>query len=186
MFTGIITDLGNVISRERSRLIIRAPQTAGELCQGDSISVNGACVTVISNSGDIFTVDLLDETLITTNLGKLKKQDVVNLEPALRVGDRLGGHIVTGHVDGTGKLVRKYKKGNDTVIEIELSRCLINRIRPKDSIAVNGVSLTVVRKNRNRFTAHIIPHTWKHTNLIKCRAGALVNIELDKYMRTEK
>ena len=184
MFTGIIKDTGIVHSRGRNRLVIQAPQTAPELGRGDSVAVNGVCVTVVSNTSDTFSVDLLDETLSKTNLGKLKKRDLVNLEPALRVGDRLGGHIVTGHADGTGKMVRRYKKGNDTVIEVELHRLgLAGRIRPKDSIAVNGISFTIVRKSGGKFTVHVIPHTLNNTNLIKCRPGTPLNIELDKYMQ---
>lgn len=181
MFTGIIKDLGNLKSRIGHTLTISAPHTVKELKTGDSVSVNGGCLTVVSKDSNSFSVDLLTETIKKTNLGRLRTGDPVNIELALKVGDRLGGHIVTGHVDCTGKIIRKYRKGNDTVIEIELPVNVARNLIPKGSIAVNGVSLTVVNIVRNRFGIHLIPYTLKHTNLGLCRIGSLVNIEFDKY-----
>lgn len=181
MFTGIITDLGNLKTRIGHTLTISAPRTVKELKIGDSISVNGVCLTVAKKDPDNFSVDLLTETIKKTNLGKLKIRDLVNLELALRVGDRLGGHIVTGHVDCTGKIIRKYKKENDTVIEIELPVGIARNLITKGSISINGVSLTIVNVLRNRFTVYLIPYTLGHTNLGQCRIGDLVNIDFDKY-----
>lgn len=183
MFTGIITELGKVNNRIGHTLSVNAPLSAKELKQGDSICINGVCLTMTEKDSQKFKADLLSETLNKTNLGRLKTGDLVNLELALKVGDRLGGHIVTGHVDTTGKLIRKYKKGTDTVFETEIPILLAKRLITKGSIAINGVSLTVVNIVRNRFTVHLIPYTLKTTNLSQCKIGSLLNIELDKYLR---
>lgn len=171
MFTGIITDIGRVKSRIGNKLCISGKI---DLRLGDSISVNGVCLTVVKKEPDSFTVDLLDETIKRTNLWKLQIGEQVNLELALKVGDRLGGHIVTGHVDCIGRVIRRYRN----ILEIESP---VRNLLPKGSIAVNGVSLTIVKVIRNRFTVHLIPYTLEHTNLGKTR---VVNIETDKYFHT--
>lgn len=171
MFTGIITSLGKVKSRIGNKLCIASKI---DIKLGDSISVNGVCLTVAKKEPDNFTVDLLDETIKKTNLGKLRIGETVNLELALKVGDRIGGHIVTGHVDCTGRVIRRYRN----ILEIESP---IRGLLPKGSIAVNGVSLTIVKVVRNRFTVHLIPYTLQHTNLGQSR---IVNIETDKYLHT--
>jgi riboflavin synthase len=182
MFTGIITEIGKVKARVGGKLEITAPQSVTELKIGDSICVNGVCLTVVKKDNETFSADVLTETLSRTNLVKLKKGDLINLELALKVGDRLGGHIVTGHVDCTGKLIRKYKKQNDTVLEIEVPLAFGKNIIQKGSVAVNGISLTVASIVRNKLNVHIIPHTLKSTNLINCKIGQLINIETDKYL----
>lgn len=181
MFTGLITDIGKLKSRIGNTVTITAPKTVSEIKTGDSVSVNGICLTVIKTNSNSFSADLLAETIAKTNIGKLRVGDPVNLELALKVGDRLGGHIVTGHVDYTGKVIRKYKKIKDTVLEIEAPIFIAKKLMPKWSIAINGVSLTVVRVLGKRFTVHLIPYTQENTNLGQCRIGELVNIELDKY-----
>lgn len=181
MFTGIITDTGKIRNRIGNTISIIVPNTVQEIKTGDSVSVNGVCLTVTKKDSNSFSVDLLTETIKKTNLCKLKLGGIVNLELALKVGDRLGGHIVTGHIDCTGKIIRRYKKGNDAVIEIELPVVIAKKLIPKGSIAINGVSLTIVNVLRNRFTVHLIPYTLEHTNLGQCRIGDLVNIEFDKY-----
>lgn len=178
MFTGLITDIGKVKSKSGNTLSITT--NIQDLKIGDSVCVNGVCLTVVNRDSNSFSANLLTETLKKTNLGKLVPGDPVNLELPLKVGDRLGGHIVTGHVDCTGKLIRRYKKGNDIVVEIEIPITTSKNLIPKGSIAVNGVSLTIVKIMRNRFTAHLIPYTLEHTNLNQTR---IVNIELDKYSR---
>jgi len=183
MFTGIITEIGKIQNKSGNSLSVWAPNSCHELKIGDSISVNGVCLTVVKKDNEIFSANVLSETLSKTNLSKLKTGDLVNLELALKVGDRLGGHIVTGHVDCTGKLVYKYKKQNDFVIEIELPLTFTKDIIKKGSVAINGISLTVVNILRNRLKVHIIPHTLNNTNLSKCKIGQLVNIETDKYLR---
>lgn len=183
MFTGIITEIGKLKNKSGNVLSIFAPKSIIELKLGDSISVNGVCLTVTEKNSGNFKVDLLSETLKKTNLGRLKTGEPVNLELALKVGDRLGGHIATGHVDCTGKLVRRYKQGNDIVLEVELIPLFIRNIIQKGSIAINGVSLTVVKIFRNRFSVHLIPHTLKSTNFSQCKIGCILNIETDKYLR---
>lgn len=184
MFTGLIQEIGILKARAgNNRLTITAPSIAKDSKEGDSISVNGVCLTIVKKEQDSFTVDLLTETIKKTNLGKIRIGDSVNLESALKVGDKLGGHIVTGHTDCTGKLVRKYRKTNDTVIEIELPITIAKKLITKGSVSINGVSLTIVNITRNRFTTHLIPYTLEHTNLGNCKIGNLLNIELDKYLQ---
>lgn len=176
MFTGLITDIGRVKGRSGNRISIAT--NIKDLKLGDSISVNGVCLTVAEKDSNSFSADLLTETIRKTNLGRLVPGEPVNLELPLKVGDRIGGHIVTGHVDCMGKVIRRYKNGNDMVVEIEVPTAISKNLIPKGSIAVNGTSLTIVKIMRNRFTVHLIPYTIEHTNLCKAR---LVNIELDKY-----
>lgn len=185
MFTGIITDIGRLKSRAGNVLTITAPNTVPELKAGDSISVNGICLTVVNKDSANFSVNLLEETVEKTNIGKSKAGDPINLELALKVGDRLGGHVVTGHVDCTGKLLRKYNKRNDIVMEIAVPAIISKKLAQKGSIAINGVSLTIVNISGNRFAVHLIPYTLEHTNLGQCRIGSLLNIETDRYMRND-
>lgn len=178
MFTGLIVEIGKVKHRTGNTICITAPL---DLKIGDSISVNGVCLTVTKKDSNGFCADLLNETIKRTNLGKLKIGEAVNLELALRVGDRLAGHIVTGHVDCTGKILRRYRKGNDVVLEVETIGTIAKAIVAKGSVAVNGVSLTVVSVRSNRFIVHLIPHTLEKTNL---RQARIVNIEYDKILNS--
>lgn len=179
MFTGIIAEIGKVKSRKDSQLMVVAPVSAGVLQPSDSISVNGVCLTVTACLKETFSVDLLDETLKRTNLGQLNIGAPVNLELALKAGDRLGGHLVTGHVDGLGRIKKVFKQGRDIIVEVSMSRELARYIKVKGSVALDGVSLTVVRVFSNTFTVHLIPYSANHTILGQKRPGNILNIEVD-------
>jgi riboflavin synthase len=180
MFTGLIETTARVAAMRRSsrggRLTI-ASNLEG-LATGDSISVNGACQTVAELGDGTFSCDVLPETLRVTNLGKLKSGSIVNLERALEAGARLGGHIVNGHVDGIGRVIRVIR--DPLGIEIDAGRELGRYIVSKGSVAVDGVSLTVgPDPSAGRFKVFIIPHTWETTTLGRARPGSGVNIEVD-------
>ncbi|MDP2895860.1 MAG: riboflavin synthase [bacterium] len=187
MFTGIVEEIGKVVSLQTSgaggRLVLEAEKVLEGTQLGDSILVNGACLTVSSLSGGRITMDLLGETLSKTNLGSLRRGDIVNLERSLTPQSRLGGHFVLGHVDGTGTITRFEKSGEDMVLEIEAEEEIVKRLAPKGSVAVDGMSLTVVSVVNRRFTVHIIPHTLSFTNLRERKPGDKVNIEVDVFAR---
>jgi riboflavin synthase len=150
----------------------------GEVAIGDSIAVNGVCQTVAERDGGVFACDVLAETLRVSTLGSLRPGSRVNLERALRSGDRFGGHIVNGHVDGVGTVTRVSRSSR--MLDIAAPRGIIDYLVPKGSVAVDGVSLTVgPRPGATRFEVFIIPHTWERTTLGSMRAGAKVNIEID-------
>lgn len=176
MFTGIVERIGSVAAAGR-RLSVQTGYT--DLVPGESIAVGGVCLTVAHRAGTIAGFDVVPETLARTNLGNLRRGDAVNLERAIRAGDRLGGHIVQGHVDGTGRVARA---GRTLRIETPLASQLV----PKGSIAIEGVSLTVADMEPGAFTVALIPTTLRRTTLGKARKGQRVNIELDvlgKYAR---
>lgn len=183
MFTGIIEELGRIEGTSRqaisAQLHITADKVVQTLRMGDSVAVNGVCLTVTGLRDKGFTTDVMAETLGRTNLGELKTGDRVNLERALRFGDRLGGHFVTGHIDGTGRILRKIREGIASVFTIqvppEVSRYLIR----KGSVAVDGISLTVVEAGGEEFTVSIIPHTAAVTTLGFKQPGDTVNLEAD-------
>lgn len=180
MFTGLIEEVGNVVSLRRTpkgaRLTVRCGMA--ELEVGESVAVNGACQTVTSLSRDGFGCDLLRETLRVTNLGKLRAGARVNLERAMRSGDRMGGHIVNGHVDGTARVLSLSKR--PARLELQVPNKLSRYIVPKGSVALDGVSLTVgPDPEEGRFEVFIIPHTWENTNLKHLTRGSEVNIEID-------
>ncbi len=180
MFTGLVESTGVVRSLRRraggARLAIESG--LAELSVGESVSVDGVCQTVVSIDGRAFTCDVLPETLRVTTLGSLRPGAIVNLERALAAGDRLGGHIVNGHVDGVGRVTRVIRR--PLSIEIAVEPALGRYLVPKGSVAVNGVSLTVGPTARGgRFSVFIVPHTWERTNLSRCRPGSVVNIEVD-------
>lgn len=180
MFTGLIETTGRVLTMRRSsrggRLTITSSLAGLEI--GESVSVNGACQTVAQLGRDSFSCDVLPETLRVTNLGQLKAGSAVNLERALEANARLGGHIVNGHVDGVGKVVRVIR--DPLGIEIDAGSELGRYMVPKGSVAVDGVSLTIgPGPSGGRFRVFIIPHTWDSTTLGKVRPGSRVNIEVD-------
>ncbi|MBN1164665.1 MAG: riboflavin synthase [Candidatus Krumholzibacteriota bacterium] len=180
MFTGLIEETGKVVKIVRSsggaRLTVRS--ALEELRIGESIAVNGACQTVSSTTGDRFSCDVLPETLRVTNLGLLTPGSTVNLERALRSGDRWGGHMVNGHVDGIGTI--KSITGNPRRLEIRSAPEILAYLVPKGSVAVDGISLTVgPDPGKDRFEVFIIPHTWEKTNLRSAAPGRKVNIEVD-------
>lgn len=181
MFTGIIEEMGIVKSIKSKVLIIEANKIFDDLKLGDSVSVNGACLTVSSFSNKIFNADITSETLSRTNLGELKSGFKVNLERALTLNGRLGGHIVSGHVDGVGIIKNISKNAEDIELIIECPSNLMKYIIEKGSVAVDGISLTVAKvdTNKNNFSVAIIPHTLKETVLYYKKSGDKVNIEND-------
>jgi len=183
MFTGLIEDIGKVVAARATehgvQLEIAAPGTAKQVRAGQSIAVNGCCLTLTSRRGDRLTFDLLEETLARTNFRELQPTSQVNLERALRADGRLGGHFVQGHVDCVSRIMAFDKKGPDFRLEIELPKEFAPYVASKASIAVNGISLTVADILPKRFVAWIIPYTKRHTNLDCAKTGDLVNLEFD-------
>jgi len=183
MFTGLIEDVGRVVAAHATehgaQLEIGAPSTARQVRAGQSIAVNGCCLTLTSRRGDRLTFDLLEETIARTNLRDLQPNNPVNLERALRADGRLGGHFVQGHVDCVSRIMAFDRKGSDFRLEIELPKEFAPYVASKASIAVNGISLTVADILPKRLVAWIIPYTKRHTNLDCAKTGDLVNLEFD-------
>ncbi|BBB93042.1 MAG TPA: riboflavin synthase [Methylomusa anaerophila] len=183
MFTGLVEELGkvkNISSGAKSaRLTVNAHKVLLDIKLGDSIAVNGTCLTVVAIGDSWFTADVMPETVERTALSGLKAGDTVNLERTLRVGDRLGGHIVSGHIDGVGKIVSKEQDDNAFVIRIQAGLEVMKYIIRKGSIAIDGISLTVVEYGRDWFTVSLIPHTAALTTLGIKKTGDPVNLEAD-------
>jgi len=183
MFTGLIEEVGEVVALrvngDPKQLQIAAPRLAGKIRIGDSVAVNGCCLTVASRRDNELTFDLLQETLDRTNLKTLRRASRVNLEPALPADGRLGGHFVQGHVDCAARILALEMKGADQRMEIELPAESARYIAFKGSIAVNGISLTVAEVSQKSFAVWIIPHTRMQTNLAVARPDDLVNLEFD-------
>ena len=181
MFTGIIEEMGIVKSIKSKVITIEANKIFDDLKLGDSVAVNGTCLTVSNFSSKIFNADITNETLSRTNLGDLKSGFKVNLERALTLNGRLGGHIVSGHIDGVGIVKNISKKSEDIELVIEVPTNLMKYIIEKGSVAVDGISLTIAKvdNNKNNFSVAIIPHTLKETVLYYKKAGDKVNIEND-------
>ena len=183
MFTGLIEEVGRVAAvradNRSTRLQIAAPQIAKQTRSGDSIAVNGCCLTLASRRGNDLTFDLLEETIARTNLKKMRRNDQVNLERPLRADGRLGGHFVQGHIDCASPILAFDKKDVDFRLEISLPAEFASYVAPKGSIAVNGISLTVAEVLPGSFVAWIIPYTKEHTNLDGAEADDLVNLEFD-------
>lgn len=182
MFTGLIVDLGSVAALEQTgagATLRISTRLAGELNEGDSIAVNGVCLTATEVGEESFATQAMPETLDRSSLGALRAGARVNLELALRVGDRLGGHVVQGHVDGTGTVRALRESGFSRVLEIEVEPQLHRYIVQKGSVAVDGVSLTVSRMHEHGFEISLIPETLTRTNLGAVAAGDRVNIEVD-------
>jgi riboflavin synthase len=183
MFTGIIENAGAVkrITRkgEDALLVIDTSLNLDDIKVGDSIAVNGACLTVTQKTDRSFSADVSAETLARTNLKLLKSGDRVNLEKSLRMNSFLGGHLVLGHVDGLGKIQEKINKANSLQFGVEIDTELGRYIVEKGSVAVDGISLTVNRCEKNRFYVNIIPHTARNTTLEFKKVADLVNIETD-------
>src|SRR5947209_10520829 len=160
MFTGLVQATGRLVQRARTvggaRLTVESP-LAGELDEGDSVAVNGVCLTANAVSGGSFAADAMNETLLRTTLGELHTGDTVNLELPLRIGERLGGHLVQGHVDGVGTVIAISEDGFARVLEIETSSDLLRYVVRKGSIAVDGVSLTAAEVDTSSFTVSVIP-----------------------------
>jgi riboflavin synthase len=172
MFTGLIEELGSLAARDGARFTFAADMVTADARIGDSIAVNGCCLTVVAVGKGTWSADVVDESLARTNLGALQPGDPVNLERPLRIGDRLGGHVVQGHVDGVGEVVAP---AADLVIRARDTRYLVE----KGSVAVDGVSLTVAGVDGDKFRVAVIPHTAAVTTLGRVRPGDRVNLEFD-------
>ncbi|MEV0114358.1 riboflavin synthase [Streptomyces sp. NPDC050844] len=183
MFTGIVEELGEITAVEKladaSRFRLRGPVVTEGAKHGDSIAVNGVCLTVVEHEGDEFTADVMAETLDRSSLGALAIGSRVNLERPTAVGDRLGGHIVQGHVDGTGEIVERKPSENWEIVKVSLPAGLARYVVEKGSITVDGVSLTVVDAGPDYFTISLIPTTLALTTLGIKQPGDPVNLEVD-------
>ncbi len=188
MFTGIISAVGRVRSVEpiaagRDMRLVVGASWAEPPAIGASIACSGCCLTVVALGSDWFAVDASAETLAHTVLGRWRAGTPVNLERALRMGDELGGHIVSGHVDGVGEVLDRTPENGSTRFRIRVAAALARFIATKGSVAVNGISLTVNEVERDAFGVNIIPHTLEHTDLGQMQPGSAVNIEIDTLAR---
>ncbi len=179
MFTGLVEELGVISSISQTDIWIESSIVMDDLGVKDSISVNGACLTVVSIEENLFKVDVVPETLRRTDLGDLSVGDKVNLERSAQLGGRLGGHIVQGHVDGTAQIIAYVQEGNAWLIEFQISKNLSRYIVEKGFVCVDGASLTVVNCDENTFTIALIPYTRDNTVLGYKGVGNSVNIETD-------
>jgi len=179
MFTGIIEEVGKVITAVPGKLNISARVVLEGTVTGDSIAVNGACLTVTGMTSDSFTVDVMEETRRRTNIGKLTTGDKVNLERAMRLGGRMGGHLVQGHVDGTGKVLSQTSEKDAVLLKIGAPPEIMHYVVTKGFIAVSGISLTVVSREASAFVVSLVDYTRKHTILSDSRIGDIVNLEID-------
>ena len=183
MFTGLVQELGTVAALEQQadalRLSIRAPQTVSDARLGDSIAINGVCLTIAELDGDIFFADEMQESLDRTGLGQLVEGARVNVEPALLPTTRLGGHMMQGHVDGTARLVSRERSQHWDVLRFSLPRDLARYVVEKGSIAVNGTSLTVSAVGKDWFEVSLIPTTLRETTHGESKVGDIVNLEVD-------
>jgi riboflavin synthase len=183
VFTGLVEEMGTVRERVPSaagaRMVIGCDVVREGLAIGDSVSVNGACLTVVELTDDSFAVDCVEETLRRTSVGDRQAGDRVNLERAMRVGDRLGGHIVQGHVDGTGTIRDITPEGDGVLMSVAADGDLLRYVVEKGSITVDGVSLTVASRQPDGFTIALIPHTMEATTLGPDTVGRRVNLEAD-------
>ena len=190
MFTGLIESKGIITRIERTdggmRLEVYAPEFGRDMAIGDSVAVDGACLTVTKFIRGAFLADVSQETTDKTTLGTLQQGVKVNLERALRMSDRMGGHMVTGHVDGVGSLSMRHPAGNSTVYQYAIPESLMEYVVPKGSIAIDGVSLTVAQTRDNSIAIAVIPHTESITTIGEKPTGMKVNIEVDmmaKYVK---
>ena len=183
MFTGLIEEVGSVTaigaSKNGNQLKIAAPRIAKKVRRGDSLAINGCCLTVKLRRGDELIFDLLEETVARTNLKKLQQKQPVNLERAVAASESLGGHFVQGHIDYVSPVITYQQSGADFRLEIELPEAFAHYVAYKGSIAVNGISLTVAEIFPKTFVLWIIPHTKTHTNLDRVQPGDLMNLEFD-------
>jgi len=188
MFTGIVTDLGRLRKRHEdvgsdTRLEFFTAYDMNTVDIGASIACSGVCMTVIEKGPDWFAARASEETLSRTNLGELGEGDAVNLERSLKIGDEMGGHIVSGHVDGVGEVIAIAPENQSKRFAFRVPASLTNFVAPKGSIAVNGVSLTVNAVEGDTFAVNVIPHTQEVTTFGRCRVGGRVNIEIDMLAR---
>jgi riboflavin synthase len=183
MFTGIVEELGEVVGlddlSDAARLTVRGPEVTSDVANGDSIAVNGVCLTVTSSDGDTFTADVMRETLTRSSLGAAAPGTPVNLERSVRLAGRLGGHLVQGHVDGLGVVVSRSPGEHWDVVRITVPPGLDRYVVEKGSIAVDGISLTVTAVTGDWFEVSLIPETLKRTTLGHKQPGETVNLEVD-------
>jgi riboflavin synthase len=178
MFTGIVREVGRVeavVGEDVLRLQVRAPETAVSISRGDSVSLSGVCLTATDVADGVLTFDAVSETLSRSTLGRLEAGAEVNLEPALRAGEPLGGHLVQGHVDGVGRV----SHADGEVLEIEAPTDVLRYCVEKGSIAIDGVSMTIASLSDDSFTVAVVPHTRQVTTLGRLTEGAEVNLEAD-------
>ena len=187
MFTGIIQKIGTVSEIQKRngvlKLIIKARSWQHPLAIGESVAVDGVCLTAVRSTRNTFTAEVVPETLRATTLGNLSSGGKVNLERSLKLGDSLGGHIVFGHVDGKGKIVRREKRGKNHLFVIAVPNSLRVYLIPKGSVAVDGISLTVQKVLPGGFETSIIPHTASHATIGKKEIGEEVNLEMDMLVK---
>lgn len=183
MFTGLIEEVGRVLwirmTDRGTQLQLSAPKLAPSVQTGDSIAVNGCCLTVSAHRADQLTFDLLEETLDRTNLKQLRRDSPVNLERSLVAGAPMGGHFVQGHIDCAANVISFERSGEDYRLEVELPADFAHYAAYKGSVAINGISLTIAELLEKSFAVWIIPHTKRHTNIDNIEPGALLNIEFD-------
>jgi riboflavin synthase len=183
MFTGIVEDRGKILRADArgqgKRLMVRVPAHLTDLHLGDSINVNGTCLTVVEKTGDSVAVDVSSETLEKTTFREVREGDEVNLERAMKLSDRLGGHLVTGHVDGVGTLVERRSERDFIHLRIQIPKSVSRYVVTKGSIAIDGISLTVNACGRDEIEITLIPYTLEKTTLIGKRMGDRLNLETD-------
>lgn len=183
MFTGIIEETGTVVSVRKgsvsSRITFAASVVLGDVHEGDSIAVNGVCLTATDITPKTFTADVMAETMRRSSLGDLRSGDRVNMERAMLCGGRFGGHIVSGHIDGTGTVVSMKREENAVWVTVSAGPSLIKYIVEKGSVALDGISLTVASVSESEFKVSIIPHTASETTLLSKQPGSRINIECD-------
>jgi riboflavin synthase len=179
VFTGIVEEVGRIISAQPGNLTIAASYVLQGMEEGASLAVNGVCLTVTNFDQNSFSVDVMPETLSRTNLGLLRAGDGVNLERPLPLGGRLGGHLVQGHIDDTGRVISVTRRGGAMMVGFEAPPQLMPYIVEKGFIAIDGVSLTIVSKNTSLFQVSVVDYTRQHTTLGRRRVGDVVNLEVD-------
>ena len=188
MFTGLVEELATVEAARHTaagrhaqslKLAVKAPLVAKDAKLGDSIAVSGCCLTIVKKERNVLHFDVGSETLNCTNFARLKKGSPVNLERSLQLGDRLGGHLVTGHVDGLGRLIKRRDEDEWSHFTFQASPRLLKQMAGKGSVSVDGVSLTLVKVEADRFSVALIPYTLTHTTLSKLQVGDTVNLETD-------
>lgn len=183
MFTGIIEEVGQVenlnMTGVSGKIAIHGKTILQDVNIGDSIAVNGVCLTVTSLGSDYFCADIMPETMHRSNLGELVRNDQVNLERAMAANGRFGGHIVSGHIDGTGRISEYRKDENAVWVKIKTSEDILKLIIDKGSITIDGISLTVAKVHEDSFEVSVIPHTGKETTLLRKKVGDRVNLEND-------
>lgn len=183
MFSGIVMELGTVVSSKDGYLSIRAPKICADLADADSVAINGACLTVIECSDDVFSVNFIPETARLTNLNLLKPDENVNLELPLRYNGQIGGHLVQGHIDGTGVVASIASDGNSKSFKINATSDIVKYVMMKGFTAIDGTSLTVTKKEHDYFEFATVPYTRKHTIIEQYQIGTKVNIEVDMIIK---